>query len=207
MEAAAMDGDGVMRRIVLDDGPQPYCTTDSEAREAVSAAHAARMARQAGRMAQLADDHLAAHPQVPRFRPLQRDPLVMLVNDGVLHRHQLAAGQEIARVFMAWTAGVGARVSAAYGERTDRSPEPDLPEALRIASTNRYRPWREWAGSVAVNARKSLADLTLLVCVDGLGPQQVGDTLRMDRRTVVRRLQISLQWYARNAGWLTDREA
>lgn len=202
-----MDGDDVMRKIVLDDGPQPYCTTDTAAREAVSAAHAARMARQAGRMARLAEDHLSAHPQVPRFRPLQRDLLVVLLNDGALHRHQLAAGQEIARVFMAWTAGVGARVSAAYGERTDRSPEPDLPEALRIASSNRYRPWREWAGGVAVNARKSLADLTLLVCVDGMGQRQVADAIGMDQRTVVRRLQVSLHWYARNAGWLAEREA
>jgi hypothetical protein len=193
--------------IVLDDQPRPYCTTDREAREAVSVAHATRMARQAGRMAQLAEDHLAARPDVQRFRPLQRCPLVMLLNDGALHRHQLSAGQEIAKVYAAWTAGVGARVSAAYGERTDRSPEPDLPEALRIASTNRYRPWRVWAGAIGVTARKSLADLTLLVCVDGLGPRQVAGALGMDQRTVVRRLQDSLHWYARNAGWLSEREA
>jgi hypothetical protein len=195
------------RQIVLEDQPAPYCMSDREAAQAASDGHAGRMARQAGQMAEECAQYLDQHPEAPRLRRLQRDPLVMLFNDGVLHLHQVTAGQEIARVFAIWTQAVGARVSAAYGERTDRSPEPDLPEALRIASTERYRPWRVWAGAVGVNARKSLADLTLLVCVDGLGARQVGDLLSMDQRTVVRRLQESLHWYARNAGWLSDRQA
>jgi hypothetical protein len=196
-----------VRQIVLQDQPEPYCMTDSQARQAVEVAHAARIARQAGRMAQDCGKHLDSHPEVVRFRPLQRDPLVALLSDGMLQRHQLSAGHEIARVYAAWTSGVGARVSAAYGERMDRGAEPDLPEALRIASVNRYRPWRVWAGAIGVNGRRSLADLTLLVCVDGLGPRQVAGALGMDQRTVIRRLQDSLHWYARNAGWLSERQA
>lgn len=143
----------------------------------------------------------------PRPRPMQRDALLLLLTAGILTPKQVAAGQEIARVYAAFVRGIAARVSAGYGERLDRGAEAELPVALGIASATRYAPWRTWAGGIAVTPRKSLADLTLLVCVDGLGPRQAGEALGMDHRTVKRRLQASLHWYCSNAGWLTEREA
>lgn len=146
-------------------------------------------------------------PACERPRPLQRSALVHLMAEGVLPAWSVRAGQEIGRVYAAITASVAPRVSANYGERLDKSPDEDLPEALRIACVSRYTPWRQWSGQQAVTPARALSELTLLVCVDGLGPRQAADALRMDQRTVKRRLQASLHWYARHAGWLHAREA
>lgn len=143
----------------------------------------------------------------PRQRPLQRDPLVLLFAEGQLKRHHVQAGLEIARVFRAVTLGVSGHTTAGYGERLDRGADAELPEMLRIALVSRYAPWRRWAGEIAATPARSLADLTLLVCVDGLGPRQAADVLRMDHRTVKRRLQVSLHWYALHAGWLAPKDA
>jgi hypothetical protein len=150
-----------------------------------------------------------AVPPSPAPRQLRRNALVWLHADGILHRHQVLAGQEIERVFRLITAGVGASLTARYGRITfDRAaPGDDLPPGLRSAYVDRYAPWRTWAGAVAVTPAKSLADLTILVCVDDRGPRQVAEAMRMDHRTVKRRLQDSLHWYARHAGWVEERNA
>lgn len=179
-----------VRQIVLEDLPAPYITPESVA---------ARY-----RPAEAPD--ASPEPEAPRRRPLQRDPLVLLENEGVITRKQLDAGREILRVFTAITAAVAPRIVAAYGERVAKGIGEDLPVHLRLAYANRYAPWRDWAGAQAATPRSSLADLTLLVCVDGLGPRQVADRLRMDHRSVKRRLQASLHEYCRLAGWLAPSE-
>jgi len=201
MEGLMADGGIAGRQIVLEDLPRPYTMTDAQARRAVAEAHARRMAREAGAIARACDDHLAASPEAARCRPLQRDPLVMLGEDDVLTRRQVDAGQEIATVFQAITSAVAPRVSA-YGERLARGVADDLPVSLRLAYSNRYAPWRDWAGQQSATPRASLADLTLLVCVDGWGCRQVAQRLGMDQRTVKRRLQASLHGYCRLAGWV-----
>lgn len=175
------------RQIVLEDLPRPYTTPESVA---------ARYRPDA--VAQPEED-------APRRRPLQRDPLVLLAADGCITRKQLEAGQEILRVFHAITAAVAPRV-AAYGERVAQGSGGDLPVHLRLAYCNRYVPWRAWAGAQAATPRHSLADLTLLVCVDALGPRQVADHLRMDQRTAKARLRASLHGYCRLAGWVAPED-
>ena len=179
--------------------------TDAEARRAVSEAHAKRMAREAAAMARACAAHLASVPEALRCRPLRRDPLVALAEAGALTRRHLEAGREIAAVYQAITAEVAPRVSR-FGERLPGAAGSDLPVRLRLAYTNRYAPWRDWAGAQAATRRASLADMTLMVCVDGYGPRQVADLLRMDQRTVKTRLRESLHGYCRIAGWVGPNE-
>jgi hypothetical protein len=171
------------RQVVLEDLPAPYVTPEAIARRY--------------RPAEAPEADAA-----PRARPLRRDPLILLEGEGVLTRKQREAGHEILRVFTAITASVAPRIVAAYGERLAAGAGGDLPVHLRLAYCNRYVPWRDWAGRLAATPRASVADLTLLVCVDGFGARQVGDRLRMDQRTVKRRLQESLHGYCRLAGWI-----
>lgn len=138
----------------------------------------------------------------PAPRPLQRDPLVMLYAAGCLPRVSVQAGQEILRVYTAITSEVGARVCRFGARIVSRAPSDDLPPGLRRAYADRYVPWREWAGRVSVTPKSSLADLTLLVCVDGLGPDQVRRVVRCRRDAAKRHLQESLHEYARLSGWL-----
>jgi hypothetical protein len=179
-----------VRQIVLEDLPRPYVTP-----EAVAA-----------RFRPVEVDEAAVDPQ-PRSqpRPLMRDVLVRLFADGVIHRRQLDAGQEIERVYRAITASVSPRVTAAYGERIARGGDgEDLPVSLRLAYSTRYVPWRTWAGGVAVTPARSLADLTMLVCVDGYTPRQLRPRLGLHEQTLKRRLQVSLHEYCRIAGWLVN---
>jgi hypothetical protein len=177
------------RRIVLDELPRPFVTTEG--------------------MAAPYRPVTDAPPPAPTRRPLRRNALVWLLSEGILHRHQVQAGQEIERIFAVITAGTGASLTARYGRITfDRAASSDdLPPGLRTAYVDRYAPWRSWAGRIAVTPAKSLADLTILVCVDDRGPRQVAEAMRMDHRTVKRRLQDSLHWYARHAGWVEERNA
>lgn len=148
-----------------------------------------------------------AAERAPRPKPMQRDVLVGLFADGVLHRRQVHAGQEIARVYALITAGVGARVTATYGERVPGGESEDLPPSVRAAYSDRYKPWREWAGAIAVTPARSLADLTLQVCVDGLTPRQLRPLVGLHDQTIKRRLQVSLHHYCRIAGWLVNDRA
>lgn len=138
-------------------------------------------------------------------RPLTRDPLALLHRRGSLPNESFRAGQEIARVFMAISAGVTPRVVASYGERAPSGPAmEDWPVTLRTAYRDRYVPWRAWAGSQPVRkrgSRETLGDLVLLVAGEGHCVEVVAVQLRMDKRTVLRRLQDALWCYAVRAGW------
>ena len=140
-------------------------------------------------------------------RPLQRDPLMFLLNRGSLRPQQVRAGQEICRVYLAISAGVTGRQVASYSDVTARGPAlEDWPAGLRTAYRDRYAPWTAWAGtqSAGRKSRHTLHDLALLVAADGWGHRQVAQDWRMDQRSVVDGLQRSLYWYARQAGWVDD---
>lgn len=181
--------DGVLTRVVgqVDVGmqPRPFVTPE----------------RMAARYRPAED----AEPSRPK--PMQRDVLVRLFADGVLHHRQVAAGQEISRVYAVITAAVGARVIATYGERLPGGTGEDFPPSLRAAYVDRYKPWREWAGAIAATPARSLADLTLLICVDGLTPRQLRPVVGLHEQTIKRRLQVSLHQYCRIAGWLVNDRA
>ncbi len=139
-------------------------------------------------------------------RPLQRNALLVLGVEGVLPNWSVRAGQEVARVYRLITSASAARVTAGYGERLDPgASSDDLAPSLRSAYADRYSPWRVWAGGVAVTPQRSLADLTLMVCVEELGMWQVGQRIGLHHTTVKRKLQGSLHWYARNADWLPEK--
>jgi hypothetical protein len=140
-------------------------------------------------------------------RPLQRDPLVFLLNRGSLRAQQVRAGQEICRVYLAISAGVTGRQVASYSDVSARGPAlEDWPVGLRTAYRDRYGPWTAWAGAQSVRrkCRHTLHDLALLVAADGWGHRQVAQEWRMDQRTIVDGLQRGLYWYARHAGWVDD---
>lgn len=144
----------------------------------------------------------------PRQRPLQRDPLVRLLHDGALTRLEVNAGWEIGRVFRAVVTGLCPGTVAVYGERLRGTAGGDLPAHLRLAYTNRYAPWRDWAGREHASRRQrraSLADLTILACVDALGPEQVAQRLGIHRRTASMRLAWSLHRYCVMAGWVAEK--
>lgn len=139
-------------------------------------------------------------------RLMHRNPLLLLGIDGVLPAWSVRAGQEVARVYRLITSASAARVTAGYGERLDRGDAgEDLAPSLRSAYADRYAPWRSWAGGVAVTPQRSLADLTLMVCVEELGLWQAAQRVGLHRTTVKRRLQASLHWYAANADWLPEK--
>ncbi|MBR0677231.1 hypothetical protein GXW77_13700 [Roseomonas alkaliterrae] len=188
-----MSASAVMdRQIVLEDLPAPYCTPEAVA------------ARYRPEPVEVAED------EAPRLRPLRRDPLILLEADGAITTKQREAGQEILRVFTAITAAAAPRGVCGYAERLSRSTSDDLPVSLRLAYTNRYGPWRDWAGREPASRRQrraSLADLTLLVCVDGLGQDQAGLRLGMCRRSVVARLAYSLHHYCLLAGWIAPEKS
>lgn len=186
--------EGGVRQIVLEDLPRPYVTPEAVASRFRPVA--TEEAPQPGPV-----DEEAARP-----KPMMRDALVRLFAAGIIHRRQLDAGQEIERVYRAITASVSPRVTAAYGERLAKGSDSDeLPVSLRVAYSTRYVPWRTWAGAMAVTPAKSLADLTMLICVDGAGLWQAGQAIGLHDTTVKRRLQISLHWYAVNAGWVVEK--
>lgn len=137
---------------------------------------------------------------------MQRCPLVLLGLGGVLPPWSVRAGQEVMTVYRLITSAPGGRVTAGYGERLDPGAVgDDLAPTLRAAYADRYAPWRAWAGAVAVTPARSLADLTLMVCVEELGLWQVRQRIGLHDTTVKRRLQDSLHWYACTAGWVPEK--
>lgn len=180
--------------------PEPFCMSDRDAARARQAAQAARQRDRAqGRHTRALD---AAATAEARVRPLTRDPLVLMLQRGHLRDEQVRAGQEILRVYTAISAGITAKVTTSYWERVAGGPpQEDWPPALRRAYRERYAPWRDWAGAIGVAGASTLADLTMLVAVDGYGPVQVAGRLGLHHLTTRRLLQRSLWWYALHAGW------
>ncbi|MFK4047647.1 hypothetical protein ACI2KH_22135 [Roseomonas mucosa] len=137
-------------------------------------------------------------------RRLRRDIGFLLYDGGKIRIEQFRAIGEIAEVFAAITRSLQPKLSATYGERLPGGCEADLPPMLKAAMVERYAPWREWAGATKAGSRANLADLTLLVAVDNLGMEQVGNRLGMNRRSVLRDLQRSLWQYALIGDWVRE---
>lgn len=139
-------------------------------------------------------------------RPLQRSPILQLYAGGSLPHWSVAAGQEIARIDERVYGDSASRVTADYGAVTGGgSHDADLPLALRVPHAARYVPWRQWASGQKGGPLHSLYALTLLICVEECSVGHVSERARLHHGTVKRRLQASLHWYARNAGWVMEK--
>lgn len=180
----------ITRRTIEQTGPGPYCMTDAEAAYAVSRAEAERLAR-----APSAPEPL---PALPR----SVDPLVRLLADGRIGRDEFRAGREIGTVSYLTTREARGRQTASYAERTDRGPSHD--PATYVDMEARFSAWHGWAKMLPATTRgdaASLADLTLLLCVDGATLWGLRQRYRADERTILCRVRASLGHYASLAGW------
>ncbi|RVT97908.1 hypothetical protein EOD42_08950 [Rhodovarius crocodyli] len=166
-----------------------YVTTDEQA-EAARAGHQAAV-----------EEQRASRPAVADPRPLQRDVLVMMLDAGLLRPEQCRAGREIAEMVYATTAGIIGNVVARYDERITGSDADDWPSHMRSAYVERFRPWSEWAKAEAVKGL-TFRQITLGICADNLGCKQYGVRHGIHRMTALRKLQLSLFWYAEQARWI-----
>lgn len=145
-----------------------------------------------------------AVPPPRRRLVLYRDALHALQEKGWLPDVSVEAGREIAKLREAVTRCASGPAMCRYGAPTMAGGGDMLPPTLHEAYLTRYQPWADWARHqvIAPKAGHTLLDLTLLVCVDGLGQRQAADRLRMNQRRLLRLLQDSLWWYVENAGWV-----
>jgi hypothetical protein len=127
-----------------------------------------------------------------------------LFNRGGLGAEQLRAANEISRVFEKITAGLWAR-GADMSRVPGRSLSEDWPASVRRAYVERYSPWRDQASRHLCRHSTTVADLVLLLCVEGLGARQIADRVGMDQRTVLRLVRDSLYRYAEIGGWIDAR--
>lgn len=216
--------DGMLTRIVgevvVEDGPQPYCTTDMAALRAVGDAHAAQMARDAGEIARRCQPRtpfdpsaaaLAAeayHRHDAQRRAFQADRLRGLRDAGRLTPAQYRAAVEI-RDLVTWIeSGKQVLARSQFSERLAASSGAiAMQHLLEEAERLRYGPWRAWAGAYPVKSDRTLEHLVRAFVVQGMGVEQVGATFRMDRRRAERLLVRALARYAAIAGWERGEEA
>jgi hypothetical protein len=180
----------IEKRTIEQTGPGPYCMTDSEAAYAVSRAEAARIAR------------APREPEAPPPLPRSADPLLRLLADGRIGRAEYRAGQEIGTVSYLTTLCARGRQVAGYAERTDPGRPGD--GAAFADMEERFRGWHDWAKAQPAIRRGdsgSLADLTLLLCVDAKTLWALRVRYGADERTILMRIQASLGQYAHLAGW------
>lgn len=143
------------------------------------------------------------NPQsAPMPRALQRNAAVQLHVAGHIRTEQLRAAQEVERMFFISTSGVRGRIAASYAERTSGGQAgDDWSDATRIAYTERFKPWSDWAGRQVVRGR-TYREITLLLCTDNLSPRQMRAQIGLHEVTILRHLQISLLEYAMIGGWV-----
>ncbi|RVT99086.1 hypothetical protein EOD42_02980 [Rhodovarius crocodyli] len=138
----------------------------------------------------------------PPPRAMQRNAAVQLHMAGHIRTEQLRAAQEVERMFFISTSGVRGRIAASYTERTSGGQAgDDWSDATRIAYTERFKPWSDWAGRQVVRGR-TYREITLMLCTDNLSPRQMRAQIGLHEVTILRHLQISLLEYAMIGGWV-----
>jgi hypothetical protein len=184
----------ITRRVVEQAGPGPYCMTDTDARRAMREASEREMRWQAAR---------GVPADTSPTRPRSADPLVVLLAGGKITRNEFRAGREIAIVSYVTTLPARGRQVGSYAERTD-SGQGGEGAAAMLDMEARFAEWHGWAKrqpATQRGSRASLADLTLLLCVDGASLWQLRNRMMASCDTVLTRARISLWTYARMAGW------
>jgi len=196
--------------ISTEDGPQPWVCGDALAERAALLGPL----NQRGTGGQVPYDPgaaLAAAERQARRRLLRADRLDVLHERLQITPAELRAGHEIAAIHR-WRAGLGLPgVASQLGAMVDGAGPDAYGDAWLAwieAEHTRYAPWSAWAMAFQVKAAPAafLADLTLLVAVEGLGLRQVAGRLAMDQRRAHALLRRSLAWYAHHAGWIASPE-
>jgi hypothetical protein len=136
-------------------------------------------------------------------RPLMRDVVLALLEDGRIGPAQARAGVEVRLVYEAVTSVVAARIARYGATGSDGLSNADWPPSLKAAS-QRYSAWAEWAKTVSVTPRYSLVDLVQDVAIDGLGMSQVTARRGIHHVTALRWLQKGLWRYAVMADWVDE---
>jgi hypothetical protein len=216
MEGRAMDGmlTTVVGEIVRDDGPSPFVCSDAEALRAVSAAHAAQMAREAGEIARRCQPRTAFDPaeaaraaelyhrQRDQRRVFHADRLRGLRDAGRLTQAQYVASVEIGDLITWIEAGKQVIARSQFSERLAASTSTvALHQRLEEAERLRYGPWRAWASAFPVKPARSLEDLVRAFVAQGLGVEQAGRAFCMHRQRAEALLVRGLARYAQIAGW------
>jgi hypothetical protein len=180
----------ITRRTIAVEGPGPYCMTDSEVAWVLDRAREEALLRRP-----------PAEDGEHRPRNTARDGLARLAEAGDITPQEHRAGREIGLVSYITTQPARGRQVAGYAERTDRGVNAG-PEAY-LDMERRYRAWHDWAKREPVRPRHpaSLADATLLVCVDGWGVTELQRRFGGRISTVLERLRLSLSAYCAKAGW------
>lgn len=165
---------------------KPHVTTDAQARRALT--------------------RFGTVTEVRHERLLYRDALQFLLEKGRINEKEEQAGLEIQRVHTAVVGGGPRLALARYGEVTAAGDNADLPLALMPAHANRYAPWKAWAleRRVSFRSKVTLFDLTVAVCFDNLGNDQVAERMSIKPKTVLRGLQASLWQYCLIGGWVSE---
>jgi hypothetical protein len=146
---------------------------------------------------------MAANATPETIRHRQVRVVDELTARGSMPAESRRAALEINEVWMLITGGLFAKV-----QRYDRAIRgvchDNWPPGCIAAYHERYIPWRDYFGALAVHGQGSLtvADLVFFVAVDNLGVQQIAESRRMCRKSVLNLVRTSLYWYAENGGWL-----
>jgi glutamate mutase epsilon subunit len=128
-----------------------------------------------------------------------------LLERGKLTDEQRRAAIEINAVWLKITIGLFARVQR-YERQARGVGQEDWASSMINAYHDRYIPWRDEAGAVAVKGQGNMtvADLVFCLAIDNYGVRQLADSRGMDQRTVLDYVRNSLQRYAEIGGWVDE---
>ena len=171
--------------------------------ELIRQANAVRRDREAADR-EAAQNELRVNATPETLRQRQVCVVDELLARGSLGAEQRRAALEINEVWVSITAGLFAKVQRYDGRQTKGGSCEDWRASTITAYKDRYIPWREEAGATPVRGQGAMtvADLVFKVAVDNYGVRQVGDSLRMDQRTVLTLVRNSLYRYAEIGGWV-----
>jgi hypothetical protein len=126
-----------------------------------------------------------------------------LLDRGKLTDEQRRAAIEISTVWEAITCGLRMKVQN-YQPQIKGSGFEDWRASTINAYHNHYIEWRDEAGATPVRGQGSttVADLVFKMAVDNYGVRQIADSYKMDQRTVLDLIRISLAKYAEIGGWV-----
>jgi hypothetical protein len=105
----------------------------------------------------------------------RRSTMERLIESKRIGGYELRAAQEIERVFLYITAGVGSRIMS-YEERTSPSKSDHVPHWFMDAYHVRYKPWANDLGSRLI--------LCTAVLIDGWSIRSIREAIRRDEFSV-----------------------
>jgi hypothetical protein len=164
---------------------------------------AERVRREGQRLARdLAEMELRQNATPETLRHRRISVVDEMFNRDKLTVDQLRASHEIHEVLSAISRGTSIRTSSL--EPTIRGGyKGEWKPGLSRAYQERYIPWRDEAGKIALREKATVADLVLDIVVSNLGLTQASKIWGMCPRRTLSILRNSLFRYCEIAGWVT----